>query len=248
MSPIHQPRTTLIHLYSTHHHSSTVSFPSWPMYLHLTSIYGTMCVPPASWLPITTIHVAILNISRDRIHYSSHESLKSWLGSRLKGYSCLDTSHDSCPSLGVSHGAGQLDGDLHRHSALNIQPMYLHLTSIYGTMCVPPIASWLPITTIHVKSRLNRVSMIFLTWLHRSQVRLGPGPSHLNISRSQVAHLNSIQVHSQPHPGLEICVSSPFKLQDSRLLFILVESRLNPGPYICISPTSRPTKLHLSSI
>ena len=60
--------------------------------------------------------------------------------------------------------------------------------------------------------------------------------------------LNSIQVHSQPHPGLEICVLSPSRLQDSRLLFILVESHLNPGPYICISPTSRPTKLHLSTI
>ena len=32
----------------------------------------------------------------------------------------FDTSHDSCPSLGVSHGAGQLDADLHRDSPLNI--------------------------------------------------------------------------------------------------------------------------------
>ena len=40
----------------------------------------------------------------------------------LKAYSLtsLDTSRDSCPSLGVSHGAGQLDGDLHRDSPLNI--------------------------------------------------------------------------------------------------------------------------------
>ena len=47
---------------------------------------------------------------------------KSWLESRLKAYSLtsLDTSHDSCPSRGVSHGAGQLDGDLHRDSPLNI--------------------------------------------------------------------------------------------------------------------------------
>ena len=47
--------------------------------------------------------------------------LCSWLGSRLKAHSLtsLDTI-DSCPSLGVSHGAGQLDGDLHRDSPLNI--------------------------------------------------------------------------------------------------------------------------------
>ena len=57
----------------------------------------------------------------DRLQYMC-AGLKSWLGSRLKAYSLtsLDTSHDSCPSLGVSHGAGQLDGDLHRDSALNI--------------------------------------------------------------------------------------------------------------------------------
>ena len=41
---------------------------------------------------------------------------------RLKAYSLtsLDASQNSCPSLGVSHGAGQLDGDLHRDSPLNI--------------------------------------------------------------------------------------------------------------------------------
>ena len=58
-------------------------------------------------------------------------------------------------------------------------------------------------------------------------------------------HLNSIQVPSQPHPGLEICVFSPPRLPDSRVFFVSVESYLNLGPDIYISPTSR---LHLTSI
>ena len=64
---------------------------------------------------------------RGDIHWRSqvmslNSRLKSWLGSRLMAYSLtsLDTSHDWCPSLGVSHGAGQLDGDLHHDSPLNI--------------------------------------------------------------------------------------------------------------------------------
>ena len=47
----------------------------------------------------------------------------SWAGFRvdlLYSLTSLDTSHDSCPSLGVSHSAGQLDGDLHRDSPLSI--------------------------------------------------------------------------------------------------------------------------------
>ena len=47
------------------------------------------------------------------------------------------------------------------------------------------------------------------------------------------------------HPGLEICVSSPPRLPDSRFFFVSVESYLNLGPDIYISPTSR---LHLTSI
>ena len=49
--------------------------------------------------------------------------INSCLGSRLKAYSLtsFDASQDLCPSLGVSHGAAQLDGDLHRESHLNIQ-------------------------------------------------------------------------------------------------------------------------------
>ena len=49
--------------------------------------------------------------------------INSCLGSLLKAYSLtsFDASQDLCPSLGVSHGAAQLDGDLHRESHLNIQ-------------------------------------------------------------------------------------------------------------------------------
>ena len=51
-------------------------------------------------------------------------------------------------------------------------------------------------------------------------------------------HLNSIQVLSQPNPGLAICVSSPPRLPDSRFFFVSVESYLILGPDIYISPTS----------
>ena len=67
-----------------------------------------------------------------------------------------------------------------------------------------------------------------------------PSQSHITPSTSQDVHLNSIQVPSQPHPGLEICVYSPPRLSDSRFFFVSVESY--------ISPPSRSTKLHLSSI
>ena len=65
-----------------------------------------------------------------------------------------------------------------------------------------------------------------------------PSQSHITPSTSQDVHLSSIQVPSQPHPGLEICVSSPPRLPDSRFFFVPVESYLNPGPDIYISPTS----------
>ena len=62
--------------------------------------------------------------------------------------------------------------------------------------------------------------------------------------------LNSIQVPSHPHPGLEICVSPPLRCLDSRLLstsiqILMFVSHLHPCD---VSPPSRPQKLHLSSI
>ena len=64
-----------------------------------------------------------------------------------------------------------------------------------------------------------------------------PSQSHITPSTSQDVHLHSIQVPSQPHPGLEICVSSPPRLPDSRVFFVSVKSYLNLGPDIYISPT-----------
>ena len=90
-----------------------------------------------------------------------------------------------------------------------------------GCLSLPSMSRELYLTSTIVPSRHIQVSVC--------ASQLNPGPF-------------------SPPPGLEICVSSPSRLRDSRLLFILVESHLNPGPYICISPTSRPTKLHLSSI
>ena len=72
-----------------------------------------------------------------------------------------------------------------------------------------------------------------------------PSQSHVTLSTSQDVHLNTIQVPSQPHSGLEICVSSPPRLPDSRFLFVSVESHPDLGPGICISATSRS---HLTSI
>ena len=64
---------------------TTVSFPSWPMYLHLISIFGTMCVPPASWLPITTIHVARI------VSHLHHTPISPYSGLRL----CVSTQSRS---------------------------------------------------------------------------------------------------------------------------------------------------------
>ena len=66
-----------------------------------------------------------------------------------------------------------------------------------------------------------------------------PPQSHITPSSSQDVHLSSIQVPSQPHPGLEICVSSPPRLPDSRFFFVSFESHFNLAPDICISPISR---------
>ena len=45
---------------------------------------------------------------------------------------------------------------------------------------------------------------------------------------------SQLQVPSQPHPGLDICVSSPPRPPDPRFFFVSVESHLNLGPDICI--------------
>ena len=58
-------------------------------------------------------------------------------------------------------------------------------------------------------------------------------------------HLTSIYVHSHCHRSPLIGISSPSK---SRFTCVLVESHLNLSHDNCISPPSRSTKLHLSSI
>ena len=73
--------------------------------------------------------------------------------------------------------------------------------------------------------------------------------------RSKDVRLNSIQVPSHPHPGLEICVSPPpgalihtsfpsmWLLTSIQILMFV--SPLHPCD---VSPPSRPSKLHLSSV
>ena len=123
--------------------------------------------------PITCCLAPRARMARDRIHQRSQVTslksrLKSWLGSRLKAYSLtsLDTSHDSCPSLGVSHGAGQLDGDLHRDSALNITTELIFVLQIQEiavtetkSMC------WQVFSNKYIYNRLSELEYIVLwTW------------------------------------------------------------------------------------
>ena len=119
---------------------------------------------------------------------------------------------------------------------------YLHLAYIQETSHLqpgPPTCILVPSKhhpkCIHV-SRCVFTSIQVLCQLENCIS--APSESHITPSTSQDVHLSSIQVPSQPHPGLEICVSSPPRLPDSRFFFVSVESYLNLGPDIYISPTS----------
>ena len=126
---------------------------------------------------------------------------------------------------------------------------YFHLAYIQVTSHLhrgPPNCILVPskhhLKCIHVS---RCVSHLHPGPLQLEKCNSAPSQSHITPSTSQDVHLNSIQVPSQPHPGLEICVYSPPSLSDTRLLFVSVESYLNLGPDIYISP---PSRLHLTSI
>ena len=126
---------------------------------------------------------------------------------------------------------------------------YFHLAYIQVTSHLhrgPPNCILVPskhhLKCIHVS---RCVSHLHPGPLQLEKCNSAPSQSHITPSTSQDVHLNSIQVPSQPHPGLEICVYSPPRLSDTRLFFVSVESYLNLGPDIYISP---PSRLHLTSI
>ena len=121
---------------------------------------------------------------------------------------------------------------------------YLHLAYIQETSHLHPG----PPSCVLVPSK-HHLTPIYVS---RCVSHLHPGPFStgelylsstlvrcISLSPSKDVHLNSIQVPSQPHPGLEICVSSPPRLPYLRFFFVSVESYFNLVPDIYISPTSR---------
>ena len=128
-------------------------------------------------------------------------------------------------------------------------PWYLHLTYIHVTSHLhpaPPNCILVPskqhLKTIQVSRCVSHLHPgPFSTGeLYLSSIPVPYHPIHVSRCASQ---LNPGP--SQPHPGLEICVSSPPRLPDSRFLVVSVESYLNLGPDIYISP---PSSQHLTSI
>ena len=87
-------------------------------------------------------------------------------------------------------------------------------------------------------------ALIFASHIHLSDVS--------SPSRSWKLHLSSIQVQSQTHPGLEMCISIPSRscttCITSRLPSIQTTFHLNICPDICIPHPPRSRKLHPNSI
>ena len=129
---------------------------------------------------------------------------------------CVSYFH-SCPASPAS--LSPLHAPFHIHPCPKILQFMLQPGHDVG-MSHPSISC---LTSIHVARIVSH--------LHHSTISPYPG-RRLCVSTQSRSILNPIQVS-------EICVSSPSRLRHSRLLFILVESHLNPGPYICISPTPR---------
>ena len=129
-----------------------------------------------------------------------------------------------------------------------------------GYISPPSRSTKLHLSSIQASSQTHTGFKMCVSPPSRSFLKLAncisaPSQSHITLYTSQDVHINSILVPSQPHPGLEISVSSPPRLPDSRFFFVSVESYLNLGPDFAsrlhpgnISPPSRSTKLHLSSI
>ena len=113
-------------------------------------------------------------------------------------------------------------------------PSYTYPGNVSNPSTPPRLTSHIP--PVHVSPQsssryLHLTSKQMMSHLHHSPISPYPG-LRLRVSTQSRSILNPIQVS-------EICVSSPSRLRDSCLLFILVEPHLNPGAYICISPTPR---------
>ena len=85
-----------------------------------------------------------------------------------------------------------------------------------------------PIFVIHLHPGHVSPKCGILEWHFRSLL-------HRTYWRSRVVHLNSIQVPSQTHTGLEIWISPQSRLPDSCVLPIQIVFHINEGTNICIS-------------
>ena len=120
-------------------------------------------------------------------------------------------------------------------------PSYTYPGNVSNPSTHPRLTSHIP--PVHVSPQsssryLHLTSTQMMSHLHPCPRILvsPPSQSHLTISRSQVARLNSIQVHSQPHPGLwDLCLIS---IQAPRFM-----SPLHPS---WASPQSRCLYLHIT--
>ena len=128
--------------------------------------------------------------------------------------SCLSCtqSHDYC--LTPIH----VQFHLHSRHYIRISPQTMsHLTS-----------NQVPIFVIHLHP-VRVSSKCGILELHFSP------QSHLTWWMSQDVHLNSIQVPSYTHTGLEIWISPQSRLPDSCVLSIHIVFHISKGTYICIS-------------
>ena len=231
-------------IFTSHLHPGNISPPSRSNKLHLSSIQASsqthtsfkMCVSPPSrsflnWRIVSQLHPSLI---------SPYPRLKM----------CISTqSRSHLNPIQVS----RFVSDLHSGSQIHVSSLsQLNPTSFWVlifTSCLhpgnisPPFRSRkLHLSSIQSSSQTHTGFTMCLTSVQAlSQLKnciSAPPQSPNTPSSSQDVHLSSIQVPSQPHPGLEMCVSSPPWLPNARFFFVSVESHLNLGPDICISPPS----------
>ena len=128
-----------------------------------------------------------------------------------------------------------------------------------GSISTPSSYGDVRLTSIQFPSHLHPSPKIHASPTSRSCLTLTHAPifaSHIHLSdvsspsRSWKFHLSSIQVQSQTHPGLEMCISIPSRSCTTCITSLLHSDHvhLNTCPDICIPHPSRSRKLHPNSI